>query len=341
MPDFGRGWMTWARPWMIGLVASALLVSGAVAQDGLRAAKRSQQAIPLFSIGPTLTIDNGIAGDGRLEVASGRGGETSTVLIDPVGAALLQNIMFELNHYVDVGADGGGVQLGNTTITQEPTVTGPNQLTSAGNFAGPNGTINWTAVASIAPGTTRYVITVSFSSTAAFGTVRFIQYVDIDVEPLDTNNLVELGTFGSPDFQLVTVQNPANGDVGMRQVAPVVTNASCIGWAARPYSQLRAAITGAGSSYAPGGSIVGLGSTTDPRFPGAPAFGPEDITSAIACDLSPTATSATVDFTISAEGSVVSGVGVPTLSEWAFIAMALILGAIAVGALRRQRLHAA
>jgi hypothetical protein len=257
-----------------------------------------------------------------------------------VGAAPLQNILFELSNYIDVDANGGAVQLGETTSTQEPTVTGTSQVTSMGTFAGPNGPITWTAVSAISPGTTRYVTALTFSSASPFGAVRLVQYADIDVPPFPSNDLVVLGTFGEPGFQLVTAQNPAAGDIGLRQLLPVTANAGCIGWAAAPFPQLRNLITGAGTTYTPAGNLLALGATTDPRFPGAPAFGPADITSAIACDLSPGATSASIVLTVSAEAEV-TATSVPTLGEWAFIALAITLVAFGARTLRRRPLSAA
>jgi hypothetical protein len=329
MLNVGRTLIRESRLWVVGMVASALVVSSVAAQEDSSAAKRAQLHLPRFSIGPTVTIDNGIPGDGRLEVVSGRAGETSTVNIDPTGPPPLQDIMFELNHYVDVGADGGAVQLGNTTITREPTVTGPGQVTSAGTFLGSNdgNTISWTAVATIPAGSSKYVTTITFSSTRAFGSTRLIQYADIDVNPLGSNDLVVLGTFNQPNFQLVTVQDPANGNIAFTQAQPQVTNANCVGWAAQPFADLRSAITGAGASYSPAGAVVSLNQTTDSRFPGSPAFGPADITIAIACDLNPNATSATVILTVAAQAETKSATvtsvtgSVQARSQGAFLAV--------------------
>jgi hypothetical protein len=287
------------------------------------------------AIGPTVTINNGVIGDGRLEVTLGAGGEDD-LEFDPLGGTGgVTPLLFELNHYVDVGADGGAVQLGATTITQPPTVTGPNQVTSSGQFTGANGTVNWTAVSTIPAGSVTYTTTLTFTSTAPFGALRVIQYMDADVDNFSTDNLVRIGTFGLPDFRLLTVS--ATRLLGPAQHSPSVTNATCPGWAASPFSELRDAIEGPGTTYSPAGHVIDLIPTIDARFHGAPAWGPADMTSAVACDLAPAATSASIVFSVSVE----EGGAIPTLSQWAMIAMIALLIGAAMWRLRRTQLRGA
>ena len=312
----------------LGMAALLLFAVTVNAQKG--------RARPAGTTGSVITIDNAIAGDNRLQVESGRGGQSESIVIDPVGPAGQEEILYELNHYVDVGANGGGLELGLTTITQEATSSGFNTVTSAGNFAGQNGVINWSSVSSIQPGTTKYQTAVTFTSSAAFGVVRFIQYADIDVSPLSSNNLVVFDVFGSPNFQLMTVQAASAGNTGLRQLYPAVSGATCPGWAAQLYSSLRSGITGSGLSYSPLGS-VNVSSTTDSRFPGQTAYGPGDITSAIACDLSPAATSATVTFAVSAESNVL--IPVPAMKDIAFFALAIVTALLAAWTLRGRRMQ--
>jgi hypothetical protein len=288
------------------------------------------------AIGPTVTIDNGIVGDNRLEVGVGAGGEASNISFDPSGPDGLQNLIFELNHYVDAGADGGAVQLGNTTISQPPTPSGANQVTSGGSFAGPNADITWTAVSSIAPGSNTYVTSITFVSTAAFGAVRLIQYLDGDVPDLDFDRLIQVGTFGDPGFSLVT-QSSENA-VGLAQGAPAVVGATCVGWAGSPFSDLRTLILNAGTTYSPAGNIIDLAPTKNVNFIGAPTWGPTDITSAIACDLDPNATTAVITLSILALQTPGS---VPTLSQWAVIVMIGLLIGAAVWRLRGRSLRPA
>src|SRR5205823_13500112 len=117
-------------------------------------------SVPRLSIGPTIMLSNGVSGDGQFEVAVGRGGETSTMNFDPPGSPGLQNVIREINHYVDVGADGGAVQLGATAITQEPTAGVSNTASSKGSFIGQNGTITWEAIGAVGLGASSGYLTV-------------------------------------------------------------------------------------------------------------------------------------------------------------------------------------
>jgi hypothetical protein len=93
-------------------------------------------------------------------------------------------------------------------------------------------------------------------------------------------------------------------DVGVSHAASYLTAVGMTydGWAADEFSDLRSAITSGSATF----SIAGVVDTTnlspiiggDPRFPGADAYGPEDITSAINFTFDPTATFASVIFTL-------------------------------------------
>ena len=241
-------------------------------------------------------IDNGVAGDGSWEVDVLDGGETRTAYLDPAGSMGATGIVFDYFHYVDVGADGGAVRLGETNVTSAATLTAPNRVESAGDFAGENGTISWQATSWIDPGSQLYLTELVFSSELPFGTVRLIQYLDEDVLLVWDDVLVVLGTPGGADFQLLTIDD--DNDVGVAHAAGYLSavGMSYIGWAADRFSDLKSAITGAGASYSvPGVVDMGdLAPMTDPRFPGSPAYGPADVTSAIAFDLDPGARYASV-----------------------------------------------
>ena len=257
-----------------------------------------------------VTISNGVSGDGNWTVEVGDGGEGITGTIDPTGATGPTQVIYEYIFYVDSGADGGAVALGSTTIAQAVHSTGSNSTQSSGSFSGPNGTINWTADGVIAPGSAVYQTTFTFTSANPFGTVRIIGYLDEDVPPgSGDDKLVLVGTPGTSGFQLLTVDSNVN--IGVAQTAGFLTasNATYTGWAARPYSQLRGAITGGGASYSSSGVVTGLSPTTDARYPSATIYGAADITTAYAFDLSPTATTASVVFGL---GGSPNGQALPT-----------------------------
>ncbi|MEE9539453.1 MAG: Ig-like domain-containing protein [candidate division NC10 bacterium] len=251
-------------------------------------------------------IDNGISGDGFWQVRSSEGGTTTTAFLDPTGSPAgisgKTQIIFQYFNFVDVGADGGGEILHNTTITTPANLTGLNEVTSAGLFEGENGTISWTAVSFIEPGSPLYLTELTFTSDNPFGPVRLIQYLDEDVEGSTDDVLIPIGTPGADDFQLLTLDD--NIPIGVSHSATYNTavGMTYIGWAADRFNDLRNTIGGAGVTY----SIPGEVDTTDlpeiiggdSRFPGLPAFGPADISSAIAFDLDPEATFASVIFAL-------------------------------------------
>jgi len=247
-------------------------------------------------------IDNGISGDGFWQVRSSEGGTTTTAFLDPTGSPAgisgKTQIIFQYFHFVDVGADGGGEILHNTTITTPANLTGLNEVTSAGLFEGENGTISWTAVSFIEPGSPLYLTELTFTSDNPFGPVRLIQYLDEDVEGSTDDVLIPIGTPGADDFQLLTLDDNIPIGVSHSSTYNTAVGMTYIGWAADRFNDLRNTIGGAGVIY----SIPGEVDTTDlpeiiggdSRFPGLPAFGPADISSAIAFDLDPEATFASV-----------------------------------------------
>jgi len=111
-----------------------------------------------------------------------------------------------------------------------------------------------------------------------------------------------LGTPGADDFQLLTVDD--NNNVGVSHAATYnsAVGMSYTGWAADEFADLRSTITGGGASY----SVPGVVDTAslpvivggDARYPGSPAYGPRDITSAIAFDFDPNVTYASVIFSL-------------------------------------------
>lgn len=275
-------------------------IAGAVLRTGIALAVVAS----LVTTSEAVFVDNGVSGDGRWQVDALAGGESRTGNLDPVGTpggtVGTTQLLFDYFHYVDVGANGGGVRLGGTTITMGPTLTGPNQVTSTGSFLGANGPIQWTAVSSIAAGSTLYLTNLSFMSSTPLGTLRVIQYLDEDVLGVSDDHLVVIGTPGGADFQLLTIDN--DQPVGVSHAAGYLTanGMTYTGWAADEFSDLRTAITGPGASYSVAGVVdtTDLPPITDSRFPGSPAFGPRDITSAIAFDVDPNATFASVLFSL-------------------------------------------
>lgn len=280
----------------------------------------------ITSFAHAVTIDNGITGDGFWSVDVLDAGDTRNGTLDPAGAQGQTDVVFDLFTYVDIGADGGANRLSDFTDSSA-TLSGSNQVTSSGTFNGPNGAINWTAVSSIAPGSPIYNAVLSFNSTAPFGTIRLINYFDEDVLGVSDDVLVVIGTPGTSDFQLLTIDDDQN--TGVSHIASYVaaTGMSYVGWAADEFSDLRNDITGSGTSYSIAGNVdtISLPPYNDTRFPTNSAYGPQDITNAFAFDFDPTATSGTVTFSLasSPDGNIPDPVvqNIPAVGPLGLLAM--------------------
>lgn len=296
----------------------------------------------------SVTIDNGVSGDGAWLVDVEAGGDTSFGELDSVGFGP-ENLIFDFFTYVDDNADGSFEPLSVTTIASPPTLTGTGEVTSSGSFTGPNGTINWTAVATIPQGETTYEVVITFDSASAFGDVRVINYFDQDIFGVSDDVLILLGTPGQADFQMLTLDN--TDDVGIGHFADYFPgpDATYVGFAADEFSDLRSAIAAGSAGFSTNGVIdtTSLPPMTDARFPDADAFGPEDITGAYAFDLNPASSQATVAFAL---GGSISGdpVGpgpvpgpdagstpIPTLSNIGILVLGVMLLAVGAFGIRR------
>ena len=311
------------------IIATSVSIVGAQSKPG--SANRG--------VGTTVTLDNGLTGDGQWRVDSGAGGDTRFGELDPAGSLGPENLIFDFFTYVDPGIDGGAIALSDTTVASSATQTGPQEATSSGSFAGPNGQIDWTAVATVPAGEQIYEVDITFSSSSPFGDVRIINYFDQDVFGVSDDVLILLGTPGASDFQMLTLDDTDDVGIGHFAGYQTATNASYIGFAADEFSDLRSVIEGAGTSFSVSGNIdtTDLVPTTDSRFPSADAYGPADITGAYAFDLSPTATSAGVQFSLggSVSGEVPGGepagpqVPIPTLGTIGMLLMTMLMLALA------------
>ena len=235
-------------------------------------------------------IDNGISGDGYWEVTVRDAADSSSGIIDPTGPLGPSDVIFSLTAYYDNGANGqDGTLRGGTTTPAS--LTNPGEVTSAGSFPGPNGTINWTAVATIAPGSPIYQVVYQFSSAQPFGNTRIINYFDEDVLGAGGDVLVVIGTPGQSDFQLLTIDGSEDVGVSFAGDYDGAVNMTWAGWAAEAYP-------GVPSVFSVSGEISEISATTDARFPSNPVYGPADITAHFAWDFDPTATTASMTFSL-------------------------------------------
>ncbi len=249
-----------------------------------------------FAQAQPVTISNGVTGDGAWQVSALEGGDSTEGILDPAGPIGPNNVIFQLSTLVDAGANGGAVALSQTTITSPPALTAPGQVSSSGTFAGANGPVNWNSVSSIAPGSLVYQNNVTLSSSAPFGTLRVICYLDEDVVGSGDDIMVLFGTPGQADFNVLTVDNSDNFGVAHAAGYLTANNATYAGWAADEFADLISAISTAGATYSIPGVIdtSSLPPISDARYPGRMVFGPNDITNAFAFDVTPTATTASI-----------------------------------------------
>ncbi|HUY35205.1 MAG TPA: DUF4214 domain-containing protein [Pirellulales bacterium] len=256
------------------------------------------------------TIDNNVATNvvGHLEATPGAGGDMGTINNLPIGVTaqgltqllVNQNMLFDFQNYIDLGAAGKAKSLSDSTfstVTQVPTLVAPETVVSKGTFVGnSNNTVDWTVTTSIKPGDTKISNQVALSSSAALGTIRFINYMDEDVFANNfTNDIMWVsGTPGQANFQVFGLSNAQRvgvSDSGVYQPGPGLVNATWTGWAADSFDNLQQAIIGAGTTYTPAGNIntTNLPPFNDPTL--GLVYGPADNTFAFAWDVNPTATS--------------------------------------------------
>lgn len=226
-------------------------------------------------------------------------------------------VIFDFLNFVDPESDGSAFDLSTTTITpaQQATLISDDRVRSMGTFPGENGTITWT-VETYFNGTDPTLFnTVTFMSTSpqTLGNLRFINYLDEDVEAFDDDILFKRGSVPLDDLEVFTVDSTelvGFSQSGTYQPGPDLSNATFEGWAADEFpmepnrdgrlnpQQLRGLITGGVTTYIQAGNIdeASLPPSTDPLLEAllGEVNGPEDVTTAFAWKVSPTATMAKI-----------------------------------------------
>lgn len=268
------------------------LPTGPEVNNGILIDDDVPQAIPgFFSYQPDAGGGSTFSNPGGVTVNG-----TSGILVN-------QSYIFEYLNFVDVGSDGdatGGapLSLADTTITMTPTLVSPDLVVSEGNFAGENGQVNWHVETRFDNGVAKVFNTVSFSSSAPLGDLRFINYLDEDVASPSDDFLFTTGTPGANDFRAFTIDSAER--VGFSQGGVLVPtpgqleNATYTGWTADEYRVLLGDIETGGTNYTVPGNIVvaNLPPFTDPTL--GTAYGLNDVTTAFAWNVSESSTSATI-----------------------------------------------
>ena len=282
----------------------------------------SPEGMPLLPTLPDVPqgtlIDNNVPGDipGHFQFQPRAGGSGIERVTAQGNTQLFQNasFIFDFLNYIDVGLPGQGINLGATTITQPPTWTGPDEVTSRGTFMGQNGPVEWTVRSYFLNGLPTLFNEVSFSSEAALGDLRYINYLDADLLGGNDNLLYLPIESDSPDFQVFTlddIERIGYSQGGIYEPGPQLVNATWDGWAAGSFPNLKTDITGrllppAGepdedeplgpqpAEFSRTGEvdITTLAPFHDPDL--GLVYGPGDVTTAFAWSVDPSATSATV-----------------------------------------------
>jgi hypothetical protein len=261
-------------------------------------------ALPTIGEVPAGTlIDNDTTTDtvGHLEVQPEDGGSILTLgaTIDGAVSGQLDNqdIIAAFLNYIDLGSDGGAIDLSTTQIFMPATLIAPDHVQSTGRFRGANDWINWTVDVFINDAQEIVRSSITFDSAQPLGNLRYINYLDQDIGADGDDLLYVAGTFGQPDFRLYTLDSAERvgfSQGGVYQAGAGLVNATYDGWAADRWSDLQNAIVGSGASYSILGEIDAgdLPQFVDPRL--GTVRGLADVTTAMAWSVNPSATTATI-----------------------------------------------
>lgn len=220
----------------------------------------------------------------------------------------IENVLFDYFSYVDVGNNGGGFQLFGSAPAADSS--DPDKVSSSGSFLGQNGNvINWIVRSSIAD-ISSVMINQFILSTAdggPLGAIRFLQYMDEDIQGVSDDVFFTKGTLASRNLELFTMDNAEVYGVshsGAFDTNAGLRNATFAGWAADFYNNMKPSFAGSGQVVTLDGIINNLSSFNHPQL--GTVYGPRDIVSVLAWDVDPQASQAVIVTTLG---------GVPNLAS--------------------------
>ena len=293
----------------------------------------------LASTASAEVIDNDLAEstEGFLSVDISAGGESTNARITAVGnpsGELFEDIdvVFSYRSFVDVGDLGGafrlpfGNQSGPSTNESGPTLIndgpGNDEVVSSGSFIGATGNvIDWSVSSVIPDGSNTLTSTYSFSArTGTLGAIRFYQSIDQDVLGFSNDVFFARGDAADESLELFTIDNAEA--IGINQSGAFsdslgLSNATFGGWAACTFPNLESGIEDGTQQLSLTGEICAELQDEALVHPiVGPAFGPLDIVSAMAWNVDPNASNATIVTTVggSVSSSVSSGGPASTLT---------------------------
>jgi large repetitive protein len=157
---------------------------------------------------------------GRFGIVPGPGGSArfSDVVTAQGITQLFEDVSFlyDFLNYVDVGINGQAFDLG-ATMTDDPELTGPNEVTSAGTFAGPNGDIDWAVRTYFVPGFATLYNEVTFTSSDDVRGRPVHQLPGPGHPGAQRRLVVHLGGAGNPQFRSLHVGQRRTGRVQPRR----------------------------------------------------------------------------------------------------------------------------
>lgn len=303
------------------ILALATLIAAATPQ--MASAVIIDNDIPLGTVG-AWSVDVTTGGESR------QGDLTANRLAS--GDVYTENTLYDYFTYVDTGS--GGFRLSGSA----PVLTGDDEVTSTGSFAGAAGnTINWEAVSTIADGSSLMVNTFTFTAvTGTLGALRLYQYMDEDIQGVGDDVFFTRGSVGGADLELYTVDNTEVYGVshsGALTVGQGLVDAIFAGWGVCEYNSMKPAIEGGTQGVSTTGDFCGLltGPFVHPEV--GTAWGPQDIVSVLAWDALAGATSATIITTL---GGVPDVTDIPDENGSVPLPGSLLLLAPGLLALRRR-----
>ncbi|TVP99059.1 MAG: hypothetical protein EA381_10860 [Planctomycetaceae bacterium] len=248
-------------------------------------------------------IDNNVPRDvpGFFEALIGTGNEvlvSGVTLRDGTGVLVAQDYIFQYSTFVTTAT--GPELLALTQITQQPTLIAADTVESRGIFAGPNGDVQWIATSFFLDGVPQLFSNLQLESLDGnpLGDIQVVSYLDQDVPVLTDNILYTVGTPGTPDFRVFTVDN--NRRIGFSHGGFYVPDgfnlagATYTGWAADSFPLLLGAVANGTQTFSIDGDINLANLPAQADFSLGTFFGPEDVTTAFAWNTDPTATQARI-----------------------------------------------
>lgn len=256
-------------------------------------------------------IDNDVAltAPGAFQADPGAGGllvpGSSSTTIQTQNAILQnQDYINSFQNLVDLGRDGGAIDLANTTITLQPTLTANDVVASEGFLTIPAAStldqdqiIEWRVETYFENGDPTLFNRVTFRSDQPLGSIRLVNYFDPDVQGAAGDILLSRGAVGTSDFRAVTLDDTQRIGFGhgtLLDGQDNFVNASFAGWAGDLAPDLLAAATGAGGVYSIPGNIdqVDLVPVQDDDL--GQVYGPGNVGTAFAWDVNGSAFTATM-----------------------------------------------